>query len=228
MTRIAVYALAAGILLFCTCAPSPCSGDGVFAYSLEQMNVILHFKPAQLLTKEEKARYRDILEKRRKYLKTMDLAVRTGNGRVYYDAMKHLLLESTVLKETTRKMKNRIDNAIDRLYADFEVFGDRVDSWPSFAKAEEEKLRKGSDAVDKIKQVDDLFFKYIQARLRSTYEICVTDPDTFDANSAFLKTGTRASREILDRYEKLLDALIKADEKARKASGAQGSGVQGF
>ncbi len=222
MTRI-VYAITACLILLFAGAPSSFSGGGAFAYSLEQMNVIMHFKPADLLTRDEKTRYEDILEKRKKYLKTMDLAVRTGNGKSYYHAMKGLLLESTRLKETTRKMKTRINDAADRLYTDFEVFGDKVDSWPPFAKAEEEKLRKGKDAVDKIRKVDELFFKYVQARMRSTYEICITDPDTFEANSAFFKTGTRSAREILEKYEKLLDALIKADDKARKAAQAPGT-----
>jgi hypothetical protein len=221
MKRI-FYALAVSLVFLFSSAPSSPCGGGAFAYTLDQMKVLMNFKPAPLLTPKEKENYRNILDKRKKCLNAMDLAVKTNNGKSYYDSMKMLLLESTALKETTCSMKLRLSDALDRLYADFEVFGDKVKSWPAFAKAEEEKLRKGRDLVDKIKKIDDLFFKYIHARQRTTYEICVIDPETFEANGAFLKTGARASREILNNYEKLVNALIKADEKARSA--AKGAG----
>ncbi|MDQ7824065.1 MAG: hypothetical protein RDV48_14790 [Candidatus Eremiobacteraeota bacterium] len=207
--------------------PAPPAGGPLYSFTFSefslrkytplQIQALMGFKPAPLLTGEEKKRFQAVYESRSLSLKEMESAVEKGKPRQYYDAMKSILMQAPSLESAVKKAKSRLGDAREKLAEDFEPFGEKPDKWPAPAKAEDAKLKKGRELVGKFLKVDDYLTRYIQGRARATYEICVIDPDTFTLNRPFLETGFRAVRDFNGNYRKLLDALEEADRKARKA-----------
>jgi hypothetical protein len=186
-------------------------------YTPAQIQALMSFKPSPLLTSKEKSTFRAVLNDRDAHIREMEAALKGKKPKSYYTSMKELLRMSPTLKDTVKSAKKRLNDARDKLTNDFEPFGDEVKKWPLPARAEDEKLKKGREILDKFIKIDDGFFKYVQYRLSSTYEICIHDPDSFPLNTTYLETGLISARQIHDSYRKLLEALEKADKKAREA-----------
>jgi hypothetical protein len=186
-------------------------------YTPAQIQALMSFKSCPLLAPQEKKKFHAVLDDRDTHIKEMEDALKEKKPKKYYESMKELLRMSPTLKDTVKSHKNRLNEALEKLATDFEPFGDDVKKWPVPARPEDEKLKKGKELLDKFIKVDDGFFKYVQYRLRSTYEICVLDPDTFPLNKTYFQTGLVAIKQVHDSYRKLLEALEKADKKAREA-----------
>ncbi len=187
-------------------------------YTLQQMQVLMSFKPAELVTSKEKKKLKSALDIRESEIELMEQALNDIKPAQYYKSLKKLLWQSEPLKETSRKAKVRLLDSQEKLESDFEVFGDNRKKWPKFARLEQDKLKKGRELYDNFIKVDDLLCKYVKFRMRNAYEICIHDPETFPLNHSYLQIGLQSARDIVKAYRKLYEELDKADRKARSAN----------
>ncbi|MHC9543345.1 MAG: hypothetical protein AB9903_27860 [Vulcanimicrobiota bacterium] len=186
-------------------------------YTPEQMQVLMSFKPTELVTSKEKKKLKSTLDIRENEIELMEQALKDNKPAQYYKSLKKLLWQSEPVKEASRKAKVRLLDSQDKLENDFEVFGDNRKKWPEFARLEQDKLKKGRELYDNFIKVDDLLCKYVKFRMRNSYEICIHDPETFPLNQNYLRIGLQSSRDIVKTYRKLYEELDKADKKARAA-----------
>lgn len=186
-------------------------------YTPQQMQVLMAFKPTELVTSKEKKKLKSALDIREDEIGSMEQALENNRPAQYYKSLKKLLWQSETVKTTSKKAKVRLLDGQDKLEADFEAFGDDRKKWPEFSRLELDKLKKGRELYDNFIKVDDLLCKYVRFRMRNTYEICIHDPETFPLNRSYLKIGLQSARDIVKTYRKLYEELDKADKKARSA-----------
>jgi len=187
------------------------------SYTIEQMQILMSFKPTELVTSKEKKMLKSALDIRENEIKLMEQALADNKPAQYYKSLKKLLWQSEPVKEASRKAKVRLLDSQDKLDSDFEVFGEDRKKWPEFARLEQDKLKKGRELYDSFIKVDDLLCKYVKFRMRNSYEICIHDPETFPLNRSYLQIGLQSARDIVKTYRKLYEELDKADKKARAA-----------
>ena len=187
------------------------------SYTPSQIKAVMSFKVTPLISSREKKAYHQVRDRRDEWIRNMEIALKKNRPELYYRSMKKIVTEGPLLRNTTRKAIRRIDNAHEELSGDFRPFGREEKKWPAFARAEEKKLRKGHESIEKFDDIEKALYEYIKFRTSNTYETCILNPQTFTLNKTYLKVGCDSIRGIHQMYKKLLDKCEEVDRKAKSA-----------